>query len=175
MLGIGGNRDVYWPVSRCSQVYDAANIYAGVDTCPGMMKGCYIQGRGGIWFGDYTQIAPNVVIVSANHDPHDLRQHIPSPVRIGDYCWIGANASVMPGVTLGDFTVVGAGSVITKSFPDGYCVVAGNPARRIRDLDRAKCVTHECKVKYNGYIRSDRFAEYKREHLRIDDIFDDEA
>ncbi|MCP4858873.1 MAG: acyltransferase [Fuerstiella sp.] len=175
VCGVGGNRDAYWPVSPHSQVYDVQNIYAGIDTCPGLMKGCYLQGKGGIWIGNYTQIAPNVVIVSANHDMHDLRQHIPSAVRIGNYCWLGANSSVMPGVVLGDFTVVGAGAVITKSFPDGYCVIAGNPARRIRDLDRANCVPHECKVKYNGYIRSDRFAKYKRRYLRIDDIFTDGA
>jgi len=171
ILGIGGNRNVYWPVSSTSQVYDAENIYAGIDTCPGLMKGCYIQGRGGIWIGDYTQIAPNVIIVSSNHDSHDLRNNILSPVSIGKYCWIGGNACITPGITLGDFTTVAAGSVVTKSFESGYCLVAGNPAKKIRDIDKNMCVRHECKSKYNGYIRTSLFGEYSRKYLNIDEIF----
>lgn len=171
VLGIGGNRAAYWPVHPSSQVTDAHNIYAGVDTCPGLMKGCYIQGRGGIWFGDYTQIAPGVAVVSANHDPHDLRRHINAPVRIGAYGWLGAGAKVMPGVALGDFTVVAAGAVVTKSFPEGYVVLAGVPARPIRTLDRAQCVRYELSPRYHGFLDAAAFAEYRRRSLRIDEIF----
>jgi acetyltransferase-like isoleucine patch superfamily enzyme len=49
------------------------------------------------------------------------------------------NATVLPGIVLGDFTIVGAGAVVTRSFPDGYCVVAGNPAAIIRTLDKSEC------------------------------------
>ncbi len=132
---MGSNKDVYWPVSPASLVFDSENIYAGVDTCPGLMKGCYIQGMGGIWLGDYTQVASNVVILSANHDIYDLRKHVLKSVYIGDYSWIGANSTILPGVTLGRFTVVGSGSVVTKSFPEGYCIVGGNPAKVIRRLE----------------------------------------
>ena len=50
------------------------------------------------------------------------------------------NAVLLPGTTLGDHTVVGAGAVVTKSFPDGYVVIAGNPAKVIRTLNKADCV-----------------------------------
>ena len=56
-------------------------------------------------------------------------------VIIGEKCWIGMNCVVLPGVTLGDHTIVGAGAVVTKSFKDGYCVIAGNPAKKIKDIE----------------------------------------
>lgn len=55
-------------------------------------------------------------------------------VIIGKKCWIGMNAIILPGVKLGDNTIVGAGSVVTKSFPDGNLVIAGNPAKIINKL-----------------------------------------
>jgi acetyltransferase-like isoleucine patch superfamily enzyme len=48
----------------------------------------------------------------------------------------------MPGVVLGDFTIVGAGAVVTKSFEEGYCVIAGNPAKIIRQLDKTACIAY---------------------------------
>ena len=54
-------------------------------------------------------------------------------VVIGENCWLGMNSVILPGVSLGDNTIVGAGSVVTKSFMDGNCVIGGNPARIIRD------------------------------------------
>lgn len=165
VLNWGGNRAAYWPVHWTSKVYDADRIIVGIDAYPGIMNGCYIQGKGGIEIGDYTQVAPNVVIVSANHDPYDTRKHVEAPVRIGRYCWIGAGASIMPGVELGDWTVVGAGAVVTKSFPEGHCVLGGVPAVKIKELDPAKCIPFHNKVPYHGYIRADRFAEFRRKKL----------
>lgn len=167
VLGIGGNRKVYWPVHWASQVTNVENILVGVDAYPGIMKGCYIQGIGTIEIGDYTQIAPNVVIISANHDLYDTRKHVKEPVKIGKYCWIGAGAKIMPGVTLGNWTIVGAGAVVTKSFTGGYCVIAGVPAKKVKDLDKIKCVPFNNKVEYNGYIRSTRFEEYRKKNLYI--------
>ena len=167
ILNRGGNKHAYWPVHPTSKVTNPANIYAGIDTCPGYMGGCYIQGMGKIYIGDYTQIANNVTIISANHDLHDTRKHIIDEVSIGKYCWIGSTVLVLPGVKLGDFTIVGAGSVVTKSFEDGYCVIAGNPAKVIKQLEKDKCTPFQNKVPYNGYIRSDRFEEFRKKKLNI--------
>ena len=162
VLNLGGNKKAYWPVHWTSQVYDVENIKVGVDAYPGIMKGCYITGRGGLTIGDYTQIAPNVVIVTANHDMYDSRNHICAPVKIGKYCWLGAGAKIMPGVELGDYTIVAAGAVVTKSFEDGYCVIGGVPAKKIKDLEREKCIPYTNKISYNGYIRSDKFEAYRK-------------
>jgi acetyltransferase-like isoleucine patch superfamily enzyme len=167
VLGMGGNKKAYWPVHYTSTVYDPENIFAGVDTCPGLSKGCYIQGMGGIHIGDYTQIAPNVVIVSANHDLYDSRKHIAQKVTIGKYCWLGAGAKIMPGVELGDWTIVGAGAVVTKSFPQGHCVIGGIPASVIKNLDETKCLPFENNKRYYGYIKEEEFNSYRKKHLNF--------
>ena len=88
-----------------------------------------------IQIGKGTYIAPNVGLITANHDPQKLDNHLPSkPIKLGENCWIGMNSVILPGITLGDHTIVGAGSVVTKSFPEGYCVVAGNPAKLLRTI-----------------------------------------
>jgi acetyltransferase-like isoleucine patch superfamily enzyme len=164
---LGENRKAYWPVHPTSEVYDVHNIEVGVDAYPGIMGGCYITGKGGLRIGDYTQIAPNVVIVTANHDQYDLRKSITSPVEIGKYCWIGAGVKIMPGVVLGDWTIVGAGAVVTKSFAEGHCVIAGVPAKKIKDLDINKCIPYENKIRYRGYIREDKFHIYRKKYLYV--------
>ncbi len=165
ILNRGGNKKAYWPVHYTSKVHDVENIIVGVDAYPGIMGGCYITGRGGLTIGDYTQIAPNVIIVTANHDVYDSRKHITAPVKIGKYCWIGGGAKIMPGVELGDWTIVGAGAVVTKSFADGYCVLGGVPAKKINELDKSKCIPFKNKIEYNGYIKSDKFEEYRKKNL----------
>lgn len=93
-----------------------------------------------IRIGDSVGIGPGVKILSTNHNIYDVWEYdIVKPVDIEDYCWIGANSVVLPGVHLGKHTIVGAGSVVTKSFPEGYCVVVGVPAKKIKDIDRNKC------------------------------------
>ncbi|WP_297758811.1 DapH/DapD/GlmU-related protein [uncultured Shimia sp.] len=102
--------------------------------------GTYLQNfAGNIRLGHGTYIAPNVGIITANHDPANLNQHIEAKdVIIGESCWVGMNSIVLPGVTLGPRTIVGAGSVVTKSFPEGQCVIAGNPARVIKNLNESR-------------------------------------
>lgn len=165
---VGFNRAAYWPAHFTSQIIAPNNIYAGVETCPGYMPGCYIQGLGKIYIGDYTQIAANVGIISANHNVYDNRQHVEAePVRIGRYGWIGMNVVILPGVELGDFTVVGAGAVVTKSFAEGYCVIAGNPARIIKYLDKSQCIEHKSAYEYHGYIRKDKFEAFRLRQLKV--------
>lgn len=112
------------------------NVRRGRASYPGDMPGCYIQAMNGIEIGDYCLFGPNVGLISANHDPMDPKKHLAAPpIKLGDHCWIGMNAVVLPGVVLGPRTSVGAGSVVTGSFPEGNCVLAGNPARVIRRLN----------------------------------------
>jgi len=164
---LGLNVGVYWPVHPSSQVNQWQNVVVGVETAPGMMPGCYVQGAGGIVMGDYTLVAAGVGIVSANHVPGDARRSVPGRVTIGSYCWLAMNSVVLPGVTLGDFTVVGAGAVVTKSFPEGHVVLAGNPARVIRTLDPATCHRHRNEVEYHGFIPAADFPAFRRQHLTL--------
>ena len=90
-----------------------------------------------IYVGDYTMIGPNVTIATAAHpiEPEPRREGLQynKPVCIGENCWIGAGAVILPGVRIGDNVVVGAGSVVTKDIPDNS-VAVGNPCRVIRRL-----------------------------------------
>ena len=97
--------------------------------------GCYIQGCEGIHIGEGTIWSFNVSIISQGHDLDDFSK-IPetNPIKIGKNCWIGANSSILPGVVLGNNTIVGANTVVTKSFKDGAVVIAGTPAKIIRKL-----------------------------------------
>ena len=90
-----------------------------------------------IEIGDYTMLGPNVTLATAGHpiDP-ELRSRglqFNMPIRIGKRCWLGAGVIVMPGVTIGDDTVIGAGSVVTKDIPSGV-VAVGNPCRVLREV-----------------------------------------
>lgn len=93
--------------------------------------------RGSITIEDDVQIAGNVSLLSNNHDPYE-RMILPcKPILIQKGAWIGANVVILPGVSVGKHSIVGAGSVVTKDVPD-YVVVVGNPARVIRTLDPDK-------------------------------------
>ena len=167
VLNFDENKNAYWPIHHTSLISCPQNILAGIDTNPGFMPGCYIQAIGKIYIGDYTQIGPNVTIISANHNLYDTRKHKPTYVKIGKYCWIGAGAKIMPGVTLGDFTIVGAGAIVTKSFEDGYCVIVGNTAKCIKHLDKSKCIIFRYKTPYNGYIKHTLFDAYRKINLNV--------
>jgi hypothetical protein len=133
---LGFNRSVPWPVHFTSMVAYPERIQrpAGHSTL-GWMPGCYIQAMNGICSGVGVFVGPGAKIISANHQIDDLARHqVEVPIRIEDHCWIGANAIILPGVHLGPRTVVGAGAVVTKSVPEGNCVIAGNPARIVRTL-----------------------------------------
>jgi len=105
----------------------------------GIQPGVYIQDVDHIHIGKNVWIAPGVKIIARNHNIYDLSRHDEwEDVIIEDWCWVGANAVILPGVHLGKHTVVGGGSVVTKSFPEGYCVIAGNPAKKIRNLSTSQ-------------------------------------
>ncbi|MBX2940001.1 MAG: acyltransferase [Ferruginibacter sp.] len=134
------NAGTSWAVHYTSTIVCPQNIVRGKGVYPGDSPNNYIEAYNGIEIGDYTNIGPGVGILSANHNKINNAAHdFAPPVKIGKYCWIGMQAVILPGVTLGDFTIVGAGSVVTKSFPDGHCVIAGNPAAIINTLDSDEC------------------------------------
>lgn len=91
-----------------------------------------------IYIGDSVMIAPNVVIATGTHPIcPELREQVYQynlPVHIGNRVWIGAGAIILPGVTIGDDSVIGAGSVVTKDIPSGV-VAVGNPCRVLREIN----------------------------------------
>ena len=93
--------------------------------------------RGGITIEDDVLIAANVSLISNNHDPYERQIITCKPVVIRKGAWIGAGATVLPGVTVGVYAIVGAASVVTHDVPD-YAVVVGNPAKVVKMLDAAK-------------------------------------
>ena len=98
---------------------------------------------GHIYVGDYTMFAPGVIVATAGHPIlPELRETVYQynmPVHIGKNCWIGAGAIILPGVTIGDQVVVGAGSVVTKDLPSNVLAV-GNPCRVIREIGEHDCI-----------------------------------
>lgn len=97
---------------------------------------CKFQDQGGITIGDDVLIGHNVVLASLNHkeNPAERAQLLPAPISIGNRVWIGANATITPGVAIGDNAIVAAGAVVTKDVPKN-AVVGGVPAKIIRFIE----------------------------------------
>lgn len=91
-----------------------------------------------IYVGDYTMIGPNVTMATAGHPIlPELREQgyqYNAPIHIGKNCWLGAGVIILPGVTIGDNVVVGAGSIVTKDLPDNVIAV-GNPCKVLREVN----------------------------------------
>lgn len=98
-----------------------------------IMPGCLMMSAGGITIEDEAMIAANVQLISNNHDLDNRSIITCRPIRICCRAWIGAGATILPGVTVGENSVVGAGSVVTHDV-EPNTVVAGNPARLMRQL-----------------------------------------
>lgn len=106
---------------------------------------CVILDGAKVTFGDNVFIAPNCVFSTAGHaidaEQRGKGLEIALPITVGDNVWIGANVSVLPGVSIGSNTVIGAGSVVNKNIPNNV-IAAGNPCKVIREI------TEEDKYKY---------------------------
>lgn len=155
---LGFNRGVPWPVHFTSSVTGYRFIDIGINTAPGASIGNYIFAKSDarIFVGDYTVIASNVCIGSFDHDVYNVSEYkVKGDIRIGSYCWVGANSVILSGVELGDHTVVAAGSVVNRSFLEGRCVLAGNPAKVVKELASERLVRFEHRYKYRGYKRLD--------------------
>lgn len=135
-------------IGRGSQIGNRVRLKAGfygkIDIGANVLvdDDCYISSHGKITIGDETMVASHVYIVDFNHKLplSQSKKNIgrkegyrTKDISIGKYVWIGTHAVILPGVTIGDNAVVGAGAIVTKSVP-ANCIVAGNPARIIKQI-----------------------------------------
>lgn len=132
LFGSAGKDPFVNPNFRCEfgrNIHVGDNFYANYD--------CTILDGALVTIGDGVLFGPKVGLYTSNH-LFDARERqlggcIAKPIRVGNYCWLGANVSVTPGVTIGDNTVVGAGSVVTHDLPANV-IAAGSPAKVIRPI-----------------------------------------
>lgn len=134
-------------IAKSSSVHMGAVIYTlgGVAIGPGstLDQGVRLDGRGGLTIGAGVSIAPDVYLLTADHDPQspDFAGRT-APVVIEDQAWLGTRAMVLPGVTVGQGAVVAAGAVVTKDVPP-YTIVGGVPARQIGERSRELRYAHD--------------------------------
>ena len=158
--------NIYWYKHERCTIANPRNIYVGVNCLIGR-PGCYIQGAGKVYIGNYVQFGPNVGILSSNHDLYDQNKYNNAPIKIGDYSWVGMNSVITAGVELGPRTIVGAGSVVTKSFPEGYCVIAGTPAKIVKFLDKEKFTSWHYEEELYGYLTKEEFEKNRKKYIDI--------
>lgn len=98
-------------------------------------SGCRFQDQGGVVIGDHVLIGHNVVLATLNHDVDPVKRSWlhPAPIIIGKNVWIGANVTILPGVTIGDHTIIAAGAVVTKDVAANI-IVGGVPAKMIKHI-----------------------------------------
>ncbi len=128
----GLNRHIKYPVhftNTISQMNFEIDISSTISLAAN--SGIYIQAMNGVKIGKQCIIASGTKIVSANHELDNFEKHIENnPIIISNNCWIGANAVILPGVTLLEHVVVGAGAVVVKSFYRDS-IIGGVPAKLI--------------------------------------------
>lgn len=133
VYALGHRCDPKVALHRNLKFFSLGGISIGAQTT--INRDVTLDGRGRLEIGRYVSISENVKVLTAGHavDMPDFHLTL-APVFIKDWVWVGANALIMPGVTLHEGAVVGAGSVVTRDVPP-WTVVAGNPARPLRTRD----------------------------------------
>lgn len=133
LFGSVGENAAVMPDFRCD---DGKSIFIGRNFLANYNVA--ILDRAPVTIGDYVMIGPNTLIATVNHpiSPMGRRKHlsVAKPVTIGNDVWIGGNATILPGVTIGNNVIVAAGAVITHDVPDN-CMVGGVPARLLRRIE----------------------------------------
>ncbi len=127
-----------WPVHFTSTVKSHKNIERGTKA-PGFSPWCYLDGRNGIIIEENVWIGPRVSIISMDHDLNNYNSYKKEqPIIIRKNSLLTTGCIILPGVELGEHTIVAAGAIVTKSFSEGNQVLAGNPARVVKVLDDYK-------------------------------------
>lgn len=146
----------YWQPRKTCFVGMPKRLFIGKNSIV-IRNNNFIQASGGVYVGDYVQFATKVSLLSSNHDLYNQNISHHKSIIIGDYCWLGMNSTILAGVTLGPRTIVANGAVVTKSFPEGMCVLAGVPAKIIKRLDSHIFEPWIYKFEFYGYIPSEVF------------------
>jgi acetyltransferase-like isoleucine patch superfamily enzyme len=118
--------------------FTGKNITIGNNTV--VNRNCYVDGRSSIQIGDNVSVSPETYILSLDHDSQSSKfETINKQTVIGNNVWIGVRAIILPGVVLNEGSIVGAGSIVTRS-TEKFDIVAGNPAKKIN--------SRNCKIDY---------------------------
>ncbi|KRL14562.1 sugar O-acetyltransferase [Schleiferilactobacillus perolens] len=135
LFGSAGTEPVVSPNFRCEfgrNIHVGDNFYANYD--------CVILDGAKVTIGDYVLFGPKVGLYTSNHlfdaKERQIGGCIAKPITIGNRCWLAANVTVLPGVTIGNDVIIGAGSVVTHDIPDNV-IAAGNPCHVIRAITDA--------------------------------------
>lgn len=134
-------KELFAEVGEGSRVMPMVNVVRGNSVKIGknvtIMNNVLFMAAGGITIDDNALVAANAQLISNNHDVHDHSIITCKPVHLKRNCWIGAGATILPGVTVGENAIVAAAAVVTKDVPDNT-MVAGVPARVIKTIENEK-------------------------------------
>ena len=136
---VGVNRKVPWPVHFTSQIIEHKKITKLSEKNPGSAAGCYIDARNGIVIENNVWIGPGVSLISKNHSFVKYTEYIEDkPIIIRKNSLLSGGCIILPGIELGEHTIVAAGAVVTKSFTEKNQIIGGNPAKHIKQIDEYK-------------------------------------